>query len=402
MAGLAEHVGLLGEMVPWPFPSAAYVMEPLPLRVAPLEALGDAALAATGGAACLYGLIPVGTGADPGITVALRQDPILRICADEGNDETLANDRERIDGIETPLGAVRWWFTVQVEYAPGDGGRSPYHVGLLAYRDPFSGELELFYSGFCHRRGLLDLGTSVVAIAINSLDSTGRYDDVAQLVVAVDADENGELDLVPGSHEVFAPGEPIQIGTSLYELESVSADGRRIVVREAGHSALRPILEVGEVAPDFELATLAGSRVTFSALRGKPVVLLLSYTPPSADCSTCSNDTSAAWARLTEFVDLARAFTETAVFMIVLTDTAPEPELDFGSVPGNVFIGRSPDVGKTYRRAVGGFVIDSLGVIAAMDRTWMSFACGLPQGGTEILSPDEVLAALAKLLNLEE
>jgi hypothetical protein len=47
MAGLAEHVGLLGEMVPWPFPSVAYVMEPLPLRVAPLEALGDAALAAT-------------------------------------------------------------------------------------------------------------------------------------------------------------------------------------------------------------------------------------------------------------------------------------------------------------------------------------------------------------------
>ena len=398
VGGVAQYVGLLGEMVSWSLPSVAYFMQPIPLRSSPPEDLGGVPVGAPGVASYSYSLIPVGTGADPGITIAVCQDPVLRIWVDEGNDETLANDRERTDGVEIHPDTFRWTFTVQVEYAPGEGVRSPYHVSLLAHRDSVSGVYEFFYSGFCYRLGLLDLGSSVVPIAINSLDSTGRYDDISQLVVAVDTDENGELDLIPGSHEVFAPGEPIQVGTALYAIESISVDGRRVAVREAGQASPRPIIAVGEPAPDFELVTLAGARVTLSEFRGKPVVLLLSQLPAYSDCSTCSGGASTAWTTLTQFLDLARSFRETVAFVVVLTDSAPEQEWDFGSVPPNVFIGHGPDVAGLYRRMVGNFVIDSQGVIAAMDRTWMSFICGQPRGGTEAPSPGDVVVVLTRLV----
>jgi len=391
-------VGLFGEMVPWSLPSAAYVMQPISLRASPFENLAGAPAGAPGVASYSYGLIPVGTGADPGITIAVSQDPILRIWVDEGNDETLANDRERTDGVEIHPDTFRWTFTVQVEYAPGEGVRSPYQISLLAQRDSVSGEYEFFYSGFCYRLGLLDLGGSVVPIAINSLDSTGRYDDVSQLVVAVDTNGDGELDLIPGSQDVYAPGEPIQVGTTIYAIDAVSVDGRRVVVHEAGQASPRPIIAVGELAADFELVTLAGDLVTLSEFRGKPVVLLLSQLPAYSGCSTCSDGASMAWTALTGFLDLARSFRETVAFVVVLTDSVPEQEWDFGSVSPNVFIGHGPDVAGLYRRSLGNFVVDSHGVIAAMDRTWLSFACGRPQGGTEAPTPGDVVIVLTRLL----
>jgi hypothetical protein len=398
VGGVAQYVGLLGEMVPWSLASVAYVMLPLPLRASPLEDLDGVPVGAPGVASYSYGLIPVGTGADPGITIAVCQDPVLRIWVDEGNDETLANDRERTDGVEIHPDTFRWTFTVQVEYASGEGVRSPYQISLLADRDSASGEYEFFYSGFCYRSGLLDLGDSVVPIAINSLDSTGRYDDVSQLVVAVDTDGDGELDIIPGSQDVYAPGEPIQVGTTLYAIDAVSVDGRRVVVHEAGQAPPRPIIAVGEPAPEFELVTLAGDRVALSEFRGKPVVLLLGQLPAYSGCSTCSRGASSTETTLTEFLDLARSFREAVTFVIVLTDSAPEQVWDFGSVPPHVFIGHGPDVARIYRRMVGNFVIDSQGVIAAMDRTWMSFVCGRPQGGTEALSPGDVAVALTRLV----
>ena len=222
----------------------------------------------------------------------------------------------------------------------------------------------------------------------------------------MDTNEDAELDTGPGSADLFRPRLPPQVGRSLYTVDTVSVDGRQIVVEKSGEAEPRPAIEVGSPAPDFTATTLDGSPVGLTHFRGKPVVLVLTTLLPEASCPSCcewlsgsSVSSSVPRCRLQEVEAVTSEFGDRVELLVVVTDSGPVD-------PKDLDLGRSsavgvalPSLADLYRRGLGVFVIDQQGVIAAMDEVWTTpEGCSWPSGKVTPLSVVEIEGVLERLL----
>lgn len=399
---LGQEIGLLSEMVPWPILSAEISMHRLPLYDHPLEAQVVPIPIVSEGAEYSYGILPLGSGPDSGITVAVLQHGDPRILVDANNDEDLLNDpgiqdRERINAR-----TYRWQVTVDVEYTlNGAVTRAPYHLLILASFSYATEQYEYWYSCFCHRGGLIDLGGILYPVAITDLSSTAKYDDLSHIFVSIDTDGDGKLDMYPGSYEIYAAKDPfqVQIGDVIYMITSISEDGRRLTLERVGNAEARPIIGLKHLAPDFAARTIDGQDMRLSDFRGKVVVLVFRPGSKTTACPMCDTISSSTSSRMSDIRDSVSLFGDNVVMITVYAGSKP---MDSDDMPGPRLQTEitlwDPRIAEIYRRSNGLFIIDQDGIIAGMDEAWASLRCGVPRGGYRLLRQGEIEDIIANLL----
>lgn len=396
---VADSVGLLSELVPWPMMVSAVPMTEVRLTPTPQEDITSLPALPLDMPALVFGLLALGNGPDDVVTVALATQPTPRLWIDQDNDEDLSDEAEQLPATQITRSTYGWYVNVDVEYRMGDAVvRIPHRVFLLADKQLGSSAYSFLYGGFCYRSGLLDLDGTPVPIALGTLRNDARYDDPASLLVAVDTNGDGEIDILPGSTDVYEPGGEFQVGTTLYAVKSVSPDGRRVVVDEKGTAAPRPVIATGERAPDFEVTTVTGRTVRLSDLRGRPVVLLLAWWPENDSCTDCGSARQEP-SRLSLLREVGGSYGDRVAVVVVATNTSPLAAGLLQLEPNSMLAAQDSSVGEIYRRVDGLFVLDRDGVIAAMDVPWSTVQCDQPVGALDVLSDAEAEDCLYRLLS---
>lgn len=357
-----EFVGLLSEVVPWttaPVASHGLSLRPLPAGVPITVPQFD-------GRTVKYGLITLGNATGAEIVVVVVDDDVPVVLVDANNDRDLSNDLGAVSRRREALNLYSWYVTVRVKYAVGERVVwALYPLRIMGLRQ-YNGEWEFSYTGYGHRRGLIELKGETLPIALMELGTTnGCYDDLSRVLVAIDADQDGELNLLYNSPDLFFPSEePLQVGENLYELTSISPDGSRIALRYIGQAPPRPVIAPGQPAVDFEAVTRSNRRIRLSDWRGKVVLLYLEQLVPS--CLACEQPEDDSLRRLEALLKLAPRWSD-AILLIV--DTTPEPALWAEVEDGkNVVVVWAPAVARLWRTGIGLFIIDRQGIIRAMDQ----------------------------------
>jgi len=403
--GQGENRAFLGELVPWPILPSALLMIQLELEEVPAEAGIDLPLGFPVAIRPLYGLVPLGSGDDPGVTLAIFENGTPRLWVDTNNDEQLTLDEFLHIGSRIGLRAYSWSIQVMVEYS--DGERLylfPYQISVVASYSYTGDRYEVRYSTSGVQRGLIQLAGRLYPIAIMDLSQTARYDDPSQLLVAVDTDGDGRLNNLPGSHEVYFPSAPLrfQVGETLYEITDVSVDGRYLTVQPVGYAKQRPVIAPGHFAPDFETQSPDDRLLPLSDYRDSVVVLAFLPDLKKTRCPTCDPVATRSSDR---FVAIRAVLEEVEgdVVLIIITNSYsyPLPEVQTHSEePQGLRIETVLDslITELYRRTEGVIIVDQAGKIAAMDQWWYSEKCGEPRGKLEQLHAEEVRAVVARLL----
>jgi hypothetical protein len=273
MLCVGTEVAWLGELVPLPMLAIGFAAKSVILAETPQESiiLGEMPARAR------FGLLPIGSGLDPGISFALLEDdgtpPLLRL--DSNNDEDLSNDPWLSYSEQEGPRKYMWFLTITPEYETnGIVSRVPYHIVFVAEYAYDTGDYECYYAGFSYRSGLVNIDGITYAIAVSSLVSTGLYSDPSTLVVAVDLDQDGFIDTLPYSHEVFGPGEPIDFPTGRYRISWASDDGRTLHLEREGEAEPRPVIARGKPAPAFGALTIRGEGISIPSGSNEVTVLL--------------------------------------------------------------------------------------------------------------------------------
>jgi len=176
---------------------------------------------------------------------------------------------------------------------PVDWGISPYdgrYLGLLSldlyYEEdvPRSYRLVVIWDpdyptvlAYCrgaYYQGEVELDGRSYLVAVVDEDTDGRYDDLDQGSLVIDADGDGKLLVTGDSHEVFSLASPFNLDGVTYEVAWLSADGGAIRI-EVSEQSVPPVypLEVGYPAPPFDASDLAGEPISLAVLEGSIVVL---------------------------------------------------------------------------------------------------------------------------------
>jgi hypothetical protein len=195
------EVALLGEMVPWPMHCAGITGDFLDLvSEGPLEEIAWSGRVEP----VRYALLPLGKGSDPGVTlVAYAQPggPLLLLLDEDLDDESWLLPNER-NGPR----AYTWFITVSVEYEGAETvSRFPCRISVYGEYSYESEAYAYHYGGYSHRRTLVTINGEMYVMAVASLRSTGRYDDLQSLVTAIDLDRDGQLDTLPHSSQSSCP-----------------------------------------------------------------------------------------------------------------------------------------------------------------------------------------------------
>jgi len=394
-AALGETV-ILDELVPWPLMSAGISAEALLLSDEPIEPIsGWHEFADIAAVRVRFGLMPIGTTDDPGISFLFLESKTPQIVIDSDNDENLANN-----GIVSPREQISsrsysWFATVSGEYQDGESTIvSESHINIAALYSYEDDGYIIGYSGFCQRRGSFVVEGKSVSISITSLLPNVTY-DVSQLVVAVDGDFDGYIDSLPGSHEVFGPGEDIQIGTMRYRLTQVTAWGGSLSLEPIGIAPPLSPIAAGETAPAFTTISVTGEKLSLSMFSEDVVVMQFLPSLEGADCSSCvSNDPFLK--RLVSIYDALQSFDNVVILAVVPTSVIPEELYQLPS--GRIHYVVDPALTAQYRRNYGTIIISPDGTIAAMDEAWATFKCNRPHGKFDELRISEIAAVVQRLL----
>jgi hypothetical protein len=394
------EVALLGEMVPWPMQCAGITGDSLDLlSEGPMEEI-----AWSGGVEPVrYGLLPLGKGSDPGVTlVAYAQPggpPLLLL--DEDNNEDLDDDSWLLPDERNGPRAYTWFTTVSVEYEKaGTVSRLPYRISVYGEYSYESEAYAYYYGGYSHRRGLVTIDGEMYVMAVASLGSTGRYDDLQSLVTAIDLDRDGELDTLPYSHEVFGPGEPVVLPAGTYSIVRASPDGQEFHLQRQGEGAPRPIIARREPVPSFEARTIEGENISVPTRDGRITVLVFVRHVTASDCDTCSAPSLLSRERVDDVRAALHGLDEEVALVVVVEESPPD---DFRFEDGfriPVHVVYDPAINELYRRSVGAFVIDMDGVVVAMDETWIVAPdfLGRPKGAYQELRGFDIRDAVDALL----
>jgi len=398
-AGADTAIAWIGEMVPWPMMATGIAMVELELSSDPMAGEIRPGLRSD---AVQYGLFALGDGSDPGVSCAVShhegEPPVLVVDAD--NNETLVDDAWLLPARRLDLNTYAWLIDVMVAFEGGDEAhRVPYHLLVTAQYSHETGLFEWFYGGSCHRRGLLTIDGAAYPIAVTNLQTTGGYEDPETLVVAVDVDRDGVLDTLPGSHEVFGPGQDIVLETGSYRIASTRADGMRIEFERVGEASPRPVIKTGLPAPGFEIGSVTGDPIAVPDAQ-QTTVLVFAGSGRSAGCSTCGLDRFAMPDRVRDLERVLADRAPGAVRIVIITDrevSASDVSAPLSNIPVAVCV--APDVVDLYRRMEELLVIGSDGTIAAMDQFWYTVVEGRPVIHLHRLSPLDVASIVSRLMD---
>lgn len=374
--------GLLPQLVPWPAMTWAVPATELELGASPDASLLDLNLPA----GAMYGILPVGS-VGVGVVFSVTPGEPPRLLIDTDGDSSLADEVGGYCVMQNGARSFCWAVTVLARYANGEGSRlapcrvlitTRYDYGLPGYR--------FHYSVFCQRQGLVNLGDRLCPIALCTLRHDGRYDDLSSLIVVIDANEDGVLDDLPGSPDVFSASDTLQVGGRLFAIETVAPDGQSITLQEAGTAHARPAIARDLPAPLFETVALDGTNLSLSQLRGSCVVLDFLPAWAGSSCATCAGETSRPLARLR---DVCALLDGTAADLVVILEGELPPDAPTGP---NIAYVQDPEVEKLYRRTYGLLVIDPAGVIRALDEAWAEVQGDLRIGHLDELDAFDVFA----------
>ena len=292
------ETGLLGEIVPW------LHQPPIPIKDLSLASTPPVGLSAMPkGENIRYGTIVLGNGTKKAINVAVQIGDEPRVWVDENNDQNLCNDKgAKPDNYE--CGSVlsfEWYFEVQVSYeANGQSTLQPYYLTILATREKGPNKkCKFHYVSGGLRKGLIDIDGALYDIYIGDRNSDGLYNDGPEnLTVFIDVNHDGKIAWDNAVYEVFTlPDFPIQIGTNVYSITSVTPDGRELTMAKVGEAPSPSVLSVGSPAPDFTGKTVSGGSLSLSDYRGKIAVLIpvpFQCYERFSSCTSCnSKDTKA-------------------------------------------------------------------------------------------------------------
>ncbi|MGQ9733974.1 MAG: redoxin domain-containing protein [Candidatus Bipolaricaulia bacterium] len=396
----SPSIGLLSELLDWPIGAVSAI--PLSLQDTPPESLSALPAQVVRGGPCSYGAIRLGNGRDRTITVLICHWEPPQVWIDANNDEDLTNDGGGLPDARWEWRGFSWSSTVQVEYDINDDIiRVPYHIRVTGYYNYEEHGYSFIYGGYCHRQGLIELEGKLYPIAVSDLSSDGLYDDLDKLVIAIDTDGDGELQLFPDSYEIYGPNQPLQVGERLYKIKSVSPDGRRIEVEQIGIAPPPPILAPGQRAPDFESKTLEGEEIKLSDFRGKVVVLIF-WNPSIQPGSRCCEAYQDIW-RVEDLNALLGEgpYQHKVVLLGIATSPQPPDPSSLKEEGIQFSVIWDPSINELYRRSLIGrglFIIDKEGIIHDMDLYWETFVDGHPEVHYRMVRPEEVVAIVEDLI----
>ena len=404
-ASTDEATAYLGELVPWLMISASSPHVDVRLDSVSEEALEWSFLADRIG----FGTLPIGFGEDSAVTFAAMENGVAAplLIIDTDNDESLDNEAWMTFDRRYDVHYYKWFATVDASFGTGTGIVTvPYHIAIYADYSFETAQYEYTYVGLGHRKGILAVGDSLYAIAVATPESTGRYDDVSKLIIAVDINRDGHIDTLPYSAEAFAPGEIIHLPEGAYEPVSSSVDGRYLTLRRVGETALRPIIAPGELAPAFSAAAHDGSLVEIPDKESR--VTVLCFTPDifsSGSCEQCAATELREW--IEKLLRLVASQGPGVRLIVVSYEPVREDfELDLGSILGregnehprlSIQFVHDRAINELYRRSEWTLLISRDGLIAAMDESWSTFEQGREYGGTHRLSISEIGSVVARL-----
>ncbi len=390
----ASEIALLSESIPWPLKCAANCTSEISLTATPEEAVVYSVRDDV-----RYGWIPAGAGVDVGVTCALlgRPDNSPLLMIDTDNDESLLDELWLEPVKRGGLRLFQWKVTVAAEYGDGEETAvASYTLSVAAHALETDPEYALFAGGYCSRRGLAELGGEIYAVELATLRSDGRYGDPEDLVIAIDADRDGYVDSLPGSHEAFGPGQNILLDAGEYAVVEVSDDGRLIRFERVGDAAMRPAIGVGCQAPTF---TAMGSDGEIFSLVGRSTLATVILFLPSMDERACVDCVVEAQPRrVSDMIDVLSHYPGIARLVVITAeetvDAASLDRLKQTEVPVTLIY--DPQVNELYRRSAGLLVLNEELRIVAMDRHWVDLdvAMAFPRGGFAALTAGDVYRIL--------
>jgi thiol-disulfide isomerase/thioredoxin len=212
----------------------------------------------------LYGLVPLGDGIHPMMIDRYDDQYDLYVDAElTGELQLYSWDRTLYDG--RLLASVPF----QIQYF--DEETASYQLFLIWSQ--FTPTV-MTYCRDSYRAGEIQLASDVYKLAVFDEDSDGRYDDLDDGTLLIDADGNGELLMESDSHEVFSLAEPINLGGIVYEVSAMAQDGSWLEMMESDVVVAPKLpLLAGFPAPIFEGIDSVGNDFSLEALRGDIVVL---------------------------------------------------------------------------------------------------------------------------------
>ena len=165
-----------------------------------------------------FGLVPC--AAAPGgllaVAVDVGADP-MRLWLDTDGDASLADEdhllfwRDGLRHVASPSVRLR-------------SGGTAVPVAVRLTRGALEADDTLRADVAVHRSGALVVGGRLLPVAVHDGGGDLRFDDAKRDVVLLDLDGDGSLDGAPGSAELFAPGDVLEIGGATRRIE-VERDG---------------------------------------------------------------------------------------------------------------------------------------------------------------------------------
>lgn len=396
LASSNGYIGLLGETVPWTIPPI-YSTD-IQLQKTPLEDLEGIPQVK----GLLFGAMELGNGKDNLVSIAVLLENPPRLWIDANNNEDLSDDEHILWDFRTVDGNTYLWhyLEVQVEYQVKGGTVClPVYVDNCVSMDPIRGGIGVDYSVVGHREGLIEIDDKLYPIALSLIHTTSNaiYNNLNDLLFGIDIDRDNKIDVCDDSYELFRADTPFYVGDKVYEIKSVSPDGRKLVIRGSNRQAVRkPILRRGHLSPDFQTTTLEGKPFSLSNFKGKVVVLYFApsfYVFPllnSEDyCPSCPYDVQFQYSqRMSDLELFVEANRDKVVLIWILTDEEePEPDL-IKRLQEEILVTMIWDSKVTELYLYPGerlFILDENGTIKATDECWFEIRDGKINGGVDKL-----------------
>ncbi len=214
-------------------------------------------------------------------------DPLYGLLRLAENDHPVLIDRRKIETVLLVDSAgngefvKRNWFSVLLDGSSvarvpfllthAQGQNIPYQARLIWNRNV---PAVMTYCRDSYREGEIELGGASYRLSIFDEDTDGRYDDLEDGILLIDADGDRRLLSSSDSHEIFSLNEPFNLGGITYEVAEVSLDGTWIRMAESAISvAPKPPLLASYPAPDFSTTDANGNPFVLSGFQGSIVIL---------------------------------------------------------------------------------------------------------------------------------
>jgi peroxiredoxin len=225
----------------------------------------------------LYGRIVIGNSKDKreiAVVIDELEGQPPRIYVDTNNNRDLTDDGKP-DWPTFERGVYQKNLNIKATFEVSGKAREielPY--SLYRFTDPRRKSIGVFYYRRHARSGMLKLAGKEYKVVLSSFNNQAIYSNPKDLMITIDSNRDGRLDLDISSAESFKGSEPFNIGGESYRIAEVSEMGDKVWIEVSAEKvAAKRYIAVGESAEDFAFKTIDGRDLRLSNFRGKVVML---------------------------------------------------------------------------------------------------------------------------------